>query len=417
MEFPEGLLRRYFGQFGAVVSVRLHMISSSPLKGVRTNIRTLGMRLWADIPSSVKFLGYHVRVFYARQPRTCYHCGLLGHQAAGCSAPAVAPVNLFSEEDFPPLPVGEASVDVDVSLAAAVPPVSTVAPPVVVASPPEVVSTPGDRPAPAGVPVLQTAFCSDPPSSSSSSVPVPAPSPSVPAVVGAGVDTAPPVPGLVPHVVEDAAVPRRASVHPACVARVSESASGSDDVRPEPKRSRRSSTACADVGDFDDCGSYGGVPLVALHSTVVAEMHLPEDGGAGVSASPSGVVSADPDLGASDGSGSSWVVPPAEARGERGDLVVVLKKAARSEGSVPPSSFPVSSAAVSTPLPSQAASSVSPAVSVEVLPSCQPSPFPVRSAARPSRRPMYASSVSSASSEGVFRAPLPRYAAGVAVSA
>ncbi|XP_069173590.1 uncharacterized protein [Procambarus clarkii] len=424
LEFPESLLWRYFSRYGAVVSVRVNVVSSSPLKGVRTNIRTLGMRLREDIPSSVRLMGYNVRVFYAHQPRTCYRCGLLGHQAADCSAPAVAPVNLFSEEDFPPLPVEEDSVDVDVSSATDVPPVSPVAPPgappVVVASPQDVVASQGDRPAPTCVPgVLQTACCSIPPSSSSSSAasdPVPAPLPTVPAVLGDGVDPAlPPVPGLVPHVVEDAAVLRRASVRPACVARLSESASGSDDVRPEPKRSQRSSSAWADVGDFDACGSAGegGVATVALQTTVTAEGHLSEDASAGVSASTSDMVSAVPASGASpasDGSGSSWgVVPPAEVRGERG-LVMVLKKTARSGGSVTPSSVPVSSTAVSTPLLSLAISSVSPAVSVETLPSRCLSPAPVRMATRPSRQPSYASLVSSATSKDVACALQPRYA-------
>ncbi|XP_069188844.1 calphotin-like [Procambarus clarkii] len=239
-------------------------------------------------------------------------------------------------------------------------------PPVVVASPPEVVSSPGAQPAPAGVPEpLPTAVCSDLSSSSSSSavsVPVPAPSPSVPAVLGAGVDPAfPPVPGLVPRVVEDAAVLRLASVRTVSVARVAEFASGSDDVRPEPQRSRRSSS-WADIGDFDECGPSGdgGLAPVVVHTTVVEEVHLPQDAGAGVSASPSGLVSEDP-----------------------------------------------ASAAVMPPLPSPA---VSPAVSVEVLPSHRPSPAPVHATAWQSRRPSSASPVSSASSKGVDGAPRPRYA-------
>ncbi|XP_069176206.1 uncharacterized protein [Procambarus clarkii] len=373
------------------------------------------MRLRADIPSSVRLMGYNVRVFYARQPRTCYRCGLLGHQAADCSAPAVVPVNLFSEEDFPPLPVGDDSVGMDVSSAEEVPSVAAVAPPVappvVAASPPEVGSSPS---APAGVPEpLPPAVCSDPSSSSSSSavsVPVPAPSPSVPAVLGAEVVPAfPPVPGLVPRVVEEAAVLRRASVRSVGAARVAESAFGSDDVRPEPKRSRRSS-AWADVGEFDECRPSvdGGVAPDVVHTTVVAEVHLPEDAGAGVLASTSGPLSEGPASGAlpaSDGSGSSWaVVPPAVVGGEWGGLVVMLRKDARSGCSVAPSS-----AAVLPPLPFPAVPSVSPAVSVEVLSSQRPAPAPMKKAWQ-ARRPSSASPVSSASSKGVVGAPQPRYA-------
>ncbi|XP_069165240.1 uncharacterized protein [Procambarus clarkii] len=204
---------------------------------------------------------------------------------------------------------------VNISLADAVPPVSTVAPPVVVASPPGVVSPSGACPAPVGDPgvpvVLPTAFCMAPPSSSSSpAASVSAPSPCVPAVLGAGVDTGPPPgPGLVPHVVEDAAVLRRASVRLTCVARVSESTSSSDDVWPEPKRFSAFIFCLADVGKLDDCGSSGdsGLAPVASHSTVAAEVHMLADASAGVSAFSSGVVPVDHASGASpasDGSGS-----------------------------------------------------------------------------------------------------------------
>ncbi|XP_069191431.1 uncharacterized protein [Procambarus clarkii] len=74
---------------------------------------------------------------------------------------------------------------------------------------------------------------------------------------GKGPAERPDVCGLVPPVVEAAAVLRRASVRPACEACGSASASSSEDVRPVPKRSRRSSTAWADVEDFDTGGSSG----------------------------------------------------------------------------------------------------------------------------------------------------------------
>ncbi|XP_069187219.1 pneumococcal serine-rich repeat protein-like [Procambarus clarkii] len=210
------------------------------------------------------------------------------------------------------------------------------------------------------------------------------------------------------HFPEDASAGVSASTSD-MVSAVPASASGSDDVWPEPKHSQRSSSAWADVGDFDACGSAGdgGVVPVALHTTVTVEVHFPEDASAGVSASTSDMVSAVPASGASpalDGSGSSWgVVPPAEVRGERSGLVLLLKKTAHSGSSVTPSSIPVSSTAVSTPIPSPAISSVSPAVSVEALPSRRLSPAPVRTATRPSRQPSHASS------KDVACAPQPCY--------
>ncbi|XP_069186379.1 uncharacterized protein [Procambarus clarkii] len=318
------------------------------------------MRLQADIPSQVRLLGCSVRVFNARQPRTCYRCGLLGHQAAGCSEPAIAPVNLFREEDFPLLPVEEDSVGVDAALTAAVPRVSPEASPAGVAPPPEAVSpvavasqavaSPSAvRPAPVAVldvsVILPAPVCTAPPSSCSPSVvPVTAPQtePCAQDVMGAGVAVGPAVLDLVPRVVEDAAVLQRASVRPACVVRVSGSTSGSEDVRPVPKRSRRSSD-WADTGEFDDGGSSSDGGEVPSHSSVVAEVHVPAAACSDVSSREVPVELASGASPASDGSSSAWgVVPPA---GERSGLVMVSKKTARSGGSVPPVSSPGSSVA------------------------------------------------------------------------
>nr|XP_045587498.1 vegetative cell wall protein gp1-like [Procambarus clarkii] len=100
------------------------------------------MRLRGSVPSSIMLLGFPIRVFHAGQPRTCFRCGLPGHLAAGCEERRVTPVNLFQEEDFPPLsapdlsprdgpgvdsllvsaPVLDGGVDVDVGVAVAPPP-------------------------------------------------------------------------------------------------------------------------------------------------------------------------------------------------------------------------------------------------------------------------------------------------------
>lgn len=259
LEFPKDLFRRYFQRFGAVVSVRVNTHSSGRYAGRRTNIHTLGMRLRSDIPSSVRLMGYYVRVYYAWQPRTCFRCGLLGYQAAGCTAATVAPINLFREEDFPPLPLMEDSggEELNVPLADEAPPASPDIPSVAADPHPGVVVPSDDLPAPVTVPAapvgLPGAPCvASPASSPSSSAAAPGPVslPRVPAVLGAGVAAEPPaVCGPVPPVVEAAAVLRRASVRPASGTRVSGPASDSDDIQLVPKRSRRSSSAWADVGD------------------------------------------------------------------------------------------------------------------------------------------------------------------------
>ncbi|XP_069179367.1 calphotin-like [Procambarus clarkii] len=184
--------------------------------------------------------------------------------ATGCDAAPVAQVNLFREEDFPPLPLDEDSggEEMSVPFVAEAPPASPDVPPVVIDPPPDVAVPSDATPAPVAVaPVdLPVAPCEASPCAypTSAAAPGPASSPRFPAVLGAGVAVgAPDVCGPVPPVVEAAAVLRRASVRPASGARVSESASGSDDLRPVPKRSRHSSSAWADVGEFSDCGSSG----------------------------------------------------------------------------------------------------------------------------------------------------------------
>ncbi|XP_069191504.1 uncharacterized protein [Procambarus clarkii] len=147
-------------------------------------------------------------------------------------APA-APVNLFREEDFPPLPLEDYSEDEEVAipLAAAASPASHDMPPVVAVPPPGIVVPSFGLPAPVTVPTapvgLPGAHCEASPSSPSSSAAAPGPvsAPRVPAMLGAGVAAEPPaVCGQVPPVVEAAAVLSWASVRPASGTHVSGSA-------------------------------------------------------------------------------------------------------------------------------------------------------------------------------------------------
>lgn len=108
LDFPEEVLRTCFSRYGTVFTHRITCLRSGRLSGLRTNVRTLGMRLTRDIPSQVKFYGFNMRVFYEDQPRTCFRCGLRGHLAAGCTASGMGEPAIFQEGDFPPLGVGGA---------------------------------------------------------------------------------------------------------------------------------------------------------------------------------------------------------------------------------------------------------------------------------------------------------------------
>ncbi|XP_069194630.1 microtubule-actin cross-linking factor 1, isoforms 6/7-like [Procambarus clarkii] len=124
-----------------------------------------------------------------------------------------------------------------------------------------------------------------------------------------------------------------------------------------------SSESCSSV-ECEDGASGAGVGLVDGVAPAV-----------GVGAGVWPVPLASGALPVSDGSDSPWgVVPPYGVESGRGGLVMVLKKAARSEGSVPPPPSPVSSAAVLPPHTSPATSSVFPALSGAVLSPRQPPP-------------------------------------------
>ncbi|XP_069171607.1 uncharacterized protein [Procambarus clarkii] len=247
--------------------------------------------------------------------------------------------------------------EVDVPLAAAAPPASpssvpdgaAAAPPASPSSvpdgaaPPPAVSVPSaDLPAPVAVTAapggLPDGFCVSSTSSSSSSPSAafgPAPSLGVSAQLGAGGAVEHPVVcGPVPPAVDSAAaIMRRASVRTACEARGSGSASGSEDVRPEPKRSRRSSTAWADVKDFDAGGSSGDdvedPGASRFMSMVVADVHVPADDDDCAYDSP-------PVLSSTEGSPQWGVVAPTDVGGVGAgagrDLVLLLKKDVRRGG-------------------------------------------------------------------------------------
>nr|XP_045585792.1 endochitinase A-like [Procambarus clarkii] len=333
--------------------------------------RTVTLHLKDSIPSSLQLLCFMVRVFYGGQPRTCFRCGLPGHQAAGCDASRIGPVNHFREEDFPPLAVPDlsegAAVISDTSQSSGAPlSISDAGLDVAVgvevevsASPPPAPQPPLPASSPVESPVVSPVVCGLV-TQDVEAAPRPVLSPA--AVSSACVDVhtvmSPAVCGPVPRVVKAAMLSDRALRG---VARpIGDSAMvppgggySSDDLRSVSKRSRRAlslspphGVAWADVKDFEDSGSSSsvdgdvcnavGVPAVPVGS--VAAVMGPEVGlslGLGPVSSPA--ASASPVA-----ESPSWeVVAPAETAGEVGDLVLVLKNA-----SVPAASVPLASMSV-----------------------------------------------------------------------
>nr|XP_045617081.1 SH3 domain-containing protein C23A1.17-like [Procambarus clarkii] len=340
--------------------------------------RTVALRLKDSIPSSLQFLGFMVCVFYGGQPWTCFRCGLSGQQAAGCDASRVGPVNLFREEDFPPLAVPDLSEDAavisDTSQSSGAPlSISDAGLDVAVGVGVEGSASPASGP--------------QPPLPASSPVESPVVSPVVCGLVTQDVEAAPRpvlspaavssacvdvhtvmssvVCGPVPRVVEAAMLSDRALrgvARPIGGSAMVPPGGGysSDDLRPVSKRSRRAlslspppGVAWADVRDFEDSGSSSSVDgdvcdAVGVPAAPVGRVAAVMGPVVGLSLGPGPVSS--PAASASPVACSpSWVVvAPAEIAGEGGDLVLVLKNA-----SVPAASVPLASMSVpSTHLPS-----------------------------------------------------------------
>ncbi|XP_069191986.1 calphotin-like [Procambarus clarkii] len=408
-EFPDSLLQRHFNRYGRVLSVRMNAVSSGRWKGIPNGTRTVALRLKDSIPSSLQLLGFMVRVFYGGQPRTCFRCGLLGHQAAGCDASRVGPVNLFREEDFPPLAVPDlsegAAVDsVPTQSSVAQLPVSDASRDVAVgvgvggsASPAPAPQPPLPASSPVESPVVSPVVCGlVAPDIEAEPRPVLSPA----AVSSTRVDVhtvmSPAVCGPVPRIVEAAmssdralrgvarATSGSATVHPS-------GDDNSDDLRPVSKRSRRAlslspphNAAWADVGEFEDSGSSSsgecdvcvavGVPAAPV-GRVAAVM------GPVVGLSPGPGPVSSPAASASPVAGSlGWeVVAPAEIAREGRGLVPVL-----TDASVPAASVPLASMSVpSTPLASAQSSFVTPS---PVVSAPAPSPSVFASPAPPPAR-------------------------------
>ncbi|XP_069193701.1 uncharacterized protein [Procambarus clarkii] len=385
----------------------MNAVSSGRWMGIPNGTRTVALHLKDSIPSSLQLLGFMVRVFYGDQPRTCFRCGLSGHQAAGCDASRVGLVYIFREEDFPPLavldlsevaavervtsqssgaplPVSDASLDVAVGVG-----VEGSASPAPATQPPLPASSPVESPVVS--PVVCGLVTPDVEAA-------PRPVLSLAAVSSTRVDVhtvmSPAVCGPVPRVVEAAMLSDRALQG---VARSSNGSAtvlpsggdSSDDLRPVSKRSRHvlslsppSNAAWADVGEFEDSESSSSgdgdvcdavkVPAAPV-GRVAAVM------GPVVGLSPGPGLAYSPAASASPVAGSpGWeVVAPAEVAREGRGLVPVLTSA-----SVPAASVPLASMCVpSTPLPSAQSSFVTPS---PVVSAPAPSPSVIASPATPS---------------------------------
>ncbi|PIK50710.1 putative zinc finger CCHC domain-containing protein 3-like [Apostichopus japonicus] len=53
-------------------------------KGVKTGTRRVRVKLKSDIPSTLWANGHRAHIAYLGQPRTCWRCGLEGHEAMFC---------------------------------------------------------------------------------------------------------------------------------------------------------------------------------------------------------------------------------------------------------------------------------------------------------------------------------------------
>ncbi|XP_069161371.1 calphotin-like [Procambarus clarkii] len=315
----------------------MNAVSSGRWKGIPNGTRTVTLRLKDSIPSSLQLLGFMVCMFYGGQPRTCFRCGLSGHQAAGCDASRVGPVNLFREEDIPPLAVPDLSEGAVVE---------------------SVTSQSSRAPLPVSDASLDVAVGVGVEASAS---PVPAPQPPLPA--SSPVESpvvSPVVCGLVTPDVEAAPRPHSRQA-----------------LSLSPPRN----AAWADVGEFQDSGSSSSgdgdvCDAVGVPAAPVGRVAAVMGPVVGLSPGPGPVYS--PAASASLVAGSpAWeVVAPAEIAREGRGLVAVLTNA-----SVPAASVPLASMSVSsTPLPSAQSSFVTPS---PVVSTPAPSPSVIASPATP----------------------------------
>jgi len=70
------------GEYGHVYHIRRDGMAGHP--GIESGVRTVTMSLNHPIPSFLKVVGCHVKVYYRGQLQTCRKCGSCGHFVKDC---------------------------------------------------------------------------------------------------------------------------------------------------------------------------------------------------------------------------------------------------------------------------------------------------------------------------------------------
>ena len=81
-EMPDSVIIGRLSVYGSVLSFRRDLLTDSIFNGVRT----ARMEVKKEIPSTVRIAGEFIRFWYPGQPKTCRHCGDLGHLIKECQS-------------------------------------------------------------------------------------------------------------------------------------------------------------------------------------------------------------------------------------------------------------------------------------------------------------------------------------------
>ncbi|PIK33881.1 putative zinc finger CCHC domain-containing protein 3-like [Apostichopus japonicus] len=81
LDMSEQVVVRTLGRFGKVTYEEPEFLE---YKGVKTGTRRVRVELKSDIPSTLWANGHGAHIAYPGQPRTCWRCGLEGHEVRLC---------------------------------------------------------------------------------------------------------------------------------------------------------------------------------------------------------------------------------------------------------------------------------------------------------------------------------------------
>ena len=83
-EVDQRLVARVLSQYGTVFDMRWCKYGTGALQGIFNGKRQFRMELDRDIPSFLFIGGSKAHIRYFGQPRTCFKCGVEGHEARSC---------------------------------------------------------------------------------------------------------------------------------------------------------------------------------------------------------------------------------------------------------------------------------------------------------------------------------------------